>query len=153
MIHSNISYGINLYGCANTTQLEKIRKKQKQAIRIICNAPFRAHTAPLFKELKILPLDQLIEYSRIKFMHNFHFKKLPPSFNQMWLSNRERNPERLLRNADDLYVPPHRVEFVKKLPIIMFPTAWNSAPGNKTNPVQHLYLRELKSLLLAALPL
>jgi hypothetical protein len=28
MIHSNISYGINLYGCANTTQLEKIRKKQ-----------------------------------------------------------------------------------------------------------------------------
>jgi hypothetical protein len=78
MIRSNISYGINLYGCANTTHLEKIRKKQKQAIRIICNATFRAHTAPLFKELKILPLDQLIEYSRIKFMHNFHFKNYPP---------------------------------------------------------------------------
>jgi hypothetical protein len=27
----------------------------------------------------------------------------------------------------------------------------SSAPGNKTNPVKHLYLRELKSLLLAAL--
>jgi hypothetical protein len=39
MIHSNISYGINIYGCANTTNLEKIRKKQKQAIRIISNAP------------------------------------------------------------------------------------------------------------------
>jgi hypothetical protein len=24
MIHSNISYGINIYGCANTTELEKI---------------------------------------------------------------------------------------------------------------------------------
>jgi hypothetical protein len=43
-----------------TTNLEKICKKQKQAIRIVCNAPFRAHMAPLFKELKILPLDQLI---------------------------------------------------------------------------------------------
>jgi hypothetical protein len=78
MIHSNISYGININGCANTTNLEKIQRKQKQAIRIVCNAPFRAHTAPLFKELKILPLDQLIEYSRIKFMHCFHFKNCPP---------------------------------------------------------------------------
>jgi hypothetical protein len=73
MIHSNI-----FYGCANTSNLEKIRKKQKQAICIVSNAPFRAHTAPLFKELKISPLDQLIEYSRIKFMHCYHFKKLPP---------------------------------------------------------------------------
>jgi hypothetical protein len=62
----------------------------------------------------------------------------------MWKTNRKRNPERVLCNADDLYVPAHRVEF---------PTAWNSAPGNKTNPVKHLYLKELKSLLLAAVPL
>jgi hypothetical protein len=61
MFHSNIAYGINIYGCANTTNLEKLRVKQKQAICIISNAPFRAHTAPLFKELKILPIDQLIE--------------------------------------------------------------------------------------------
>ncbi len=67
-------------------------------------------------------------------------------------TNRERNPERILRNADDLYVAAHRVEFVKRLPIIALPIAWNSAPGNKTNPVQHLYLKELKSLLLAAVP-
>ncbi len=86
-------------------------------------------------------------------MHSYHFKKLPPSFNEMWLTNRERNPERVLRNADDLYVPPHRVEFVKKLPNFAFPITWNSAPGNKTNPIQHLYLRELKSILLAAIPM
>jgi len=152
MVHSNISYGINIYGCANSSNLEKIRKKQKQAIRIVCNAPYRAHTAPLFKELKILPLDQLIDYCRIKFMHCYHFNKLPLSFNEMWKTNRERNPERILRNADDLFVPAHRVEFVKRLPIIALPTAWNSAPGNRTNPVQHLYLKVLKSLLLAVVP-
>ncbi len=81
---------------------KKFVKKQKQAIRIVSNAPFRAHTAPLFKDIKILPLDQLIEYCRIKFMHSFHFKKLPPSFNEMWKTNRERNPDRVLCNADDL---------------------------------------------------
>ncbi len=50
------------------------------------------------------------------------------------------------------YVPAHRVEFVKRLPIIALPTAWNSAPGKKTNSVKYLYLKELKSLLLAAVP-
>ncbi len=56
-------------------------------------------------------------------MHSFHLQKFPPppSINEMWKTNRERNPDRLLRNADDLYVPPYRVEFVKKkLPAIAF---------------------------------
>jgi hypothetical protein len=91
----------------------KITQNAKKAIRIICNANFRAHTTPLFSEKKILPLDKLIEYSRIKFMHNFHFKQLPISFAETWRTNAERNPDRILRNADDLYVPAHRIEFVK----------------------------------------
>ncbi len=80
----------------------------------------RAHTAPLFKELKILPLDDLITYSRIKFMHSFHFKKLLLSFAEMWQTNFERNPERALRNANEYYIPPHRAEIVKRMPIINY---------------------------------
>jgi hypothetical protein len=30
-------------------------------------------------------------------------------------------------------------------------TAWNSAPGNKLNPKQHLYLHEVKNILLSRL--
>jgi hypothetical protein len=151
MIHSNLSYGISLYGCANTTTLEKLRKMQKKAVRIICNANYRAHTIPLFKEQKILPLDKLIEFSRIKFMHSFHFHQLPFSFAATWITNAERNPDRMLRNADDLYIPAHRVEFVRRLPLYSFPLAWNSAPGEKLNPRQHLYLKYLKTYMLNSL--
>jgi hypothetical protein len=151
MIHSVISYGINIYGCANKTTLEKLIVKQKQAIRTICNATYRAHTAPLFKQQKILPVEKLIEYSKIKFMHSFHFKKLPLSFANTWTTNFERNPERALRNANDLFILPHRVEFVKRLPLYTFPLAWNSALGEKLNPRQHLYLKELKQILLSSL--
>jgi hypothetical protein len=151
MIHSVMAYGIIIYGCATKTNLDKLRIAQKKAIRIICSANYRAHTAPLFRELKILPLDDLITYSRIKFMHNFHFKKLPLSFAEMWQTNLERNPERELRNANDYYIPPHRVEIVKRLPYISLPTAWNSAPGDKFNAKQHLYLKQLKELLLSAI--
>jgi hypothetical protein len=63
-----------VYTDVQIQQIWKNYAKCKKAIRIICNAYFRAHTTPLFKEQKILPLDKLIEYSRIKFMHNFHFK-------------------------------------------------------------------------------
>jgi hypothetical protein len=71
MVHSHIVYCINIYSCANTTSLNKLRIKQKEAIRIISNAGFREHTAPLFAQLSILPLDQLIKLHILKFMHSF----------------------------------------------------------------------------------
>jgi hypothetical protein len=43
------------------------------------------------------------------FMHSFHHNLLPLlPFNDMWQLNRNRQPERELRNADQLYIPPHR---------------------------------------------
>ena len=151
MIHSVISYGINIYGCANKTTLDKLIVKQKQAIRTICNELYRAHTPPLFKQLKILPVEKLIQFSNVKLMHSFHFKMLPISFANTWMTNIERNPERALRNANDLFIPPHRVEFVKRLPLYTLPHVWNNAPGDKLNPRQHLYLKELKSVLLSSI--
>jgi hypothetical protein len=71
-------------------------------------------------------------------MHSFHFKKLPLSFAEMWQTNLERNPERALRNANDYFNPAHRVETVKRLPIISLPTAWNSAPGDKFNAKRNI---------------
>ncbi len=59
----------------------------------------------LFEEKKILPIDQLIKYSRIKLMHSFQFKQLPVSFAETWITNNNRNMDRILRNANDLYVP------------------------------------------------
>ncbi len=103
---------------ANTSALDKLRKKQKHAIRAICNANYRARTAPSFQELNILPIDQL-------FMHSYHFKQLTLSFSSTWLTNED---------ANDLFVPAHRVEFVKSLPLFSFPVTWNSAPGHTLNP-------------------
>ncbi len=36
----------------------------------------------------------------------------------MWQTNQQRNPERILRYANKLQIPTHRVEFVKRLPIL-----------------------------------
>ncbi len=70
-VHSHLVYCMSIYSCANKTSLNRLKIKQKEAIRIICNVGYRDHTAPVFARLKILPLDQLIELSILKFMHSF----------------------------------------------------------------------------------
>jgi hypothetical protein len=60
-----------VYGCANTTTLQKLRVKQKEALRVINLAGFREHTIPLFRLRKILPLDEMIKFANLKFMHNY----------------------------------------------------------------------------------
>jgi hypothetical protein len=80
LVHSSISYCINVYGSANKTTLAPLFLQQKKAIRIISRAKYRDHTSPLFTMLEILPLEQLILYNRLKFMHNYHFRKRPYLF-------------------------------------------------------------------------
>ena len=129
--------------------MNKLKIKQKQAIRIVCNANHRDHTGPLFKQQKILPLDDLIKYSALKFMHKFKHGKLPFSFNEMWVTNRQRNPNLDLRNADNYYVPPHNYATVKRFPFYTFPRIWNEADQIKNNPSVNVFLKNIKSAMLA----
>jgi hypothetical protein len=148
MVHSHIVYCLNVYSCANVTTLKPLKLKQKEAIRIIGNVGYRDHTGPLFKRLAILPLDELIKYAQLKFMHNFHHKKLPISFNETWVSNRARNPEIALRNADDLYVPAHHFATTKRFPLFTMPRVWNEANELKLNPSQRIFMKFVKSAML-----
>jgi hypothetical protein len=67
-----------------------------------------------------------------------HFSSNKPmSFAETWISNGERNPNRMLRNAVGCYIPAHPVEFVKRLPLFSFPAAWNNAPGEKLKVPSH----------------
>ena len=148
MVHSHLSYCINVYSAATQTNLSRVEIKQKQAIRTISLSGYRDHTAPIFKKLKILPLEKLIIFNRAKFMHNYLNNKLPLSFSETWIKNRERNLNLNLRNADDLFVPPHRIELVKRLPLCAFPANWNSIPEFKQNPAFNRFVVELKSYLI-----
>jgi hypothetical protein len=116
-----------------------------QNLRIICHAGYRDHTGSLFKQLGILPLNDLIKYSALKFMHKYKNNKLPYSFNETWLTNRDRNPELNLRNADNLYVPAHNFATIKRFPLFSFPKTWNEDNNDKYNPSLNIYMRSVKT--------
>jgi hypothetical protein len=46
-------------------------KKQKAAIRIVCQEKHFAHTKPLSKSLLILPLPTLVEFFKLQFMQQY----------------------------------------------------------------------------------
>ena len=106
------------------------------------------HTAPLFNRLKIFPVDQLINLCILRFMHSFTHNLLPLSFPNIWTSNRERQPERVLRNADQLFIPRHNFATLKRLPLFSFPAIWNMASDEKNDPNPHRYVKYLKRTLL-----
>ncbi len=153
MVHSHLSYCRNIYGSANATSRNSLKIKQKAAIRIVCNAGHRDHTHPLFKRLGILPLNELIKYSNLKFMHNFWHRKLPLSFHDMWTASRDHNPNLVLRNANNLYITAHNYAMLKRLPLFSFPKIWNDDTNLKENPSLRAYMKSVKSFFLNSIVL
>ncbi len=81
-------------------------------------------------------------------MDSFTHNLLPFSFRGTWITNRERIPERELRNADQLYVPQHNYATLKRMPLFNFPTVWNNlADPDKFNPRQHIFIKKMKKAL------
>ena len=79
LILPHLIYGILLWGF----NFERVLKIQKKIIRIISNSSFIAHCDPLFKELSILKVDDLLKQKTLVFLHNVFNNKCPDVFNNI----------------------------------------------------------------------
>ena len=52
----------------------------------MCGVPPRTHTDPLCKDLKILNIDQIIDYSIALFMYKLSHHMLPSMFENMFVN-------------------------------------------------------------------
>jgi hypothetical protein len=163
VFHCHIIYAIQLWSCSDTASLNVIFLKQKQALRIINGAKFNAHTEPLFKKSKILPLSDLIIFFKLQFMHQFIQGFLPTSFTNMWIKNSERRQAAEeegrgnfeLRNYDDFFIPYSRLSSLDKLPAISFPKIWNSFTDHEIKLTRNklIFNSKLKNFFLTKLKL
>ena len=130
----------------------RIEKVQKKAIRIMTGSAYNAHTTPLFLQHEILPFDKLVLQSQLSFMHAVEYKYAPPSFENTWIKNSDREPAILLRNANDYYLPLPRTEAFKKSTYYSIPHAWNElAPEIKFQQNAITFKWALKAHLLESL--
>ena len=102
-IYPYLTYCIEVWGCALKCQLNALLLLQKKSIRIMIFSPYLAHTDPIYKDLEILPLDQIF-IDRIGItMFKVEYELLPKSVIQMFSKNRDI-PSHDTRNKDLLRV-------------------------------------------------
>ena len=89
--YSHLTYGCQLWG-QKDSEIEQTINLQKKAIRLISFAHFQAHSSPLFKNLSILKLTDLIKQSNILFTHNTINHKSPSIFDK-YFQFKETNHE------------------------------------------------------------
>jgi len=127
LIHSHLSYCPIILNCMNKTNITRLEKIQKKAVRIITKSSYNAHTTPLFINNKILPVIKIIKMSKLTFMHSIFYEYAPISFRHIWQKNNMRNNDHNLRNANDFTLPNPRLELFKRFPIYSLPLEWNQA--------------------------
>ena len=84
-----IEYGISLRGSASKSNINPLYVKQKKAIRIITKASYNSHTQPLFKEQKIITLEDVFKLNVCKFMYDYHNHNLPKSLLNLFVANND----------------------------------------------------------------
>ena len=76
LILPHLQYGLLLWG----SHLSDLVKPQKTAIRVVHKSAYRAHTEPLFKNLKLLKIDDLYIMTAVKFFYKYQKENLPLYF-------------------------------------------------------------------------
>ena len=106
LFESHLTYCIAIWGHTLKKHLNSLLVLQKKAIRYIANAPYNAHTNPLFLENNILKVPDLIQYHLLKFMHKVINKTAPKTITKIFPS-RNRTAEMTTRQID-LQIPLFR---------------------------------------------
>jgi hypothetical protein len=148
LIHSHLSYCPIILGCLNAKNLKQLEKVQKKAIRIITKNTYNAHTGPIFKQLKILPLEKIILQAKLHFMHSIEFNYAPQSFDEIWTKNNVVLQNYNLRQMDKYALPYPRIEFFKKIPIYSLPKEWNNIGDLTFQSNKNLFRNLLKEKLI-----
>ena len=79
----------------------------------MCNAPYNAHTDPLFKENKVLKIIDIFNLNLLKLNHKYKNQELPNLFNIMFTTNADIQSYHT-RRRNDLHYYSYNTEGASK---------------------------------------
>ena len=125
ILHPHLQYCNVLWGNAAKSVIAPLFRSQKKAIRKVCNTGFLDRTNILFKNLKILKLNELNILETGKFV-----KKEIAKPNSIYFTKRRNMHNMVLRNENSLavHVPQPRTERSKKFITYSGAKIWNNIP-------------------------
>ena len=149
LILSHLQYCTLLWANSYYSHLYTLRLLQRKATRIISNTDYRVHSSKLFLKLKLLKLDDIMNFQLGTFMYKLNNNKLPRIIPHMFVTN-ENIHNRNTRNKTG-YLMPSVITNCRKFTVIYAgPLIWNSFPQQfRQLPSEVLFKKKLKSTLLA----
>jgi hypothetical protein len=124
-IHSHILYGVEKYGPALASHLEKL----SNLIIRYCEFCNRSHVGELYKTFGTLPVSDLYELQIAKFVHKVfrHYFEVPTVFNAYFVTNDELHDDNT-RHKDNIH--GYAIKTTNGLRMIRYkgPAIWNNLP-------------------------
>ena len=109
LILCQLNYGILVWG----QNYKRIFKLQKRVMRIITCSKYNAHSEPLFKELKLLKLEDIRKLQELKFYYKLVHKQLPSYFNCISVTTINTVHQHNTRQSGNLYSDRVKHDFAK----------------------------------------
>ena len=138
-IYPYLDYNLINWSCTSTSNIDCLRTSNRKAVRTMLSKGKNEHLAPLFKQLNILPLDELIKLRRGTYIWKLA-NKLLPSTTEKWFKT--NNSDIIIRLHLSKYrIPNPRTEYAKRYNIYAATKLWNTEiPDNlkSTNSIKKI---------------
>ena len=124
LIQSHLNYTILAWGY----QCGRLEKNQKRLLRIITNSKYDAHTDPLFKQLELLKLSDLVTLNALKFYYKYSNMLLSEYFHNFNITTQGAHHTHNTRQREQARAERTRANYLDYRLRIFLPSAINSLP-------------------------
>ena len=148
LIYPFLNYCNLIWGSAYNSTLMPLTILQKKCIRLICNVDFFAHTDPLFKQTKLLKLNQMYILNCAKFGYSCYNSNSYSNFRIRMIQNSQFHRYDT-RRKNDIRTPYERLQICQNSFLIKSIKLWNIIPNDikQANSKSYFNSRMKKMLL------
>ena len=128
LVGSKLRYGLICWATANQTLLDKINVAHNTIITYLTFSKRCSRMWPLYQQLKVLPLNILIQIEQAKTMYKFEHKMLPQVFDNYFLKPTHQHNTRYASIHNNFQVV--RISSAKEKSLLKYygPKVWASIP-------------------------
>ncbi len=110
LILPHLNYGILawVYHC------ERVSKLRKKSIRILSLSKYNAHSEPIFQELKLLKVKDILWLQELKFYYKYKNHKLPHNLQNLPLQSNMETHNYATGTLHNIHHPKTQHEYAKK---------------------------------------
>ena len=150
LIYPFLTYSLITWGNTYQTTLLLLIILQKKAVRIMTFSEYNSHSTPLFQNLKILKVSDLIYLYTALFMYDYYSNRLPLIFDNFFKSiNKVHQYQTRLASKISYYLPKARTNYGKFNIRFFGAKVWNSIDDSLKSKSRACFKNLLKELIIS----